>query len=309
MPRDEVEIVADLDPGLASFIKHGYHHHIRWPVLDIGVVMANTTTAVNEEWLTAVEHMPTRKVLHAHTSAVLRREVGFCVHLNKRHQEGGEGYVTMADFDFYLLPPEGPPQRVEKPAALRQTLLHTFQEYRMSNEQAVELVAFSSGTVVNDALVARLTFLDAEVFNREYGNVRPVLRDGFRGEVPFIAVAPRGRLTFFVERYPWFDNAAHFAEVMDVLEGALVSDVHSHSVNTDPTVEVEGASTYNVNSGVIHVKDVLTMCVVRFFGCDARLDSYHRFDMARADTAVFLRALADALAQLRARAAATNPRK
>lgn len=57
---------------------------------------------------------------------------------------------------------------------------------------------------------------------------------------------------------------------------------------------------YCTASGVLYVNDIVTACVARFFGCRARLDSYHRFDMLRADTEEPLRALKAAFARLRA---------
>ncbi|UXY97996.1 DNA-directed RNA polymerase 35 kDa subunit, partial [Monkeypox virus] len=50
-PREENSIVVELEPALATFIKQGFNNLVKWPLLNIGVVLYNTSTAVNEEWL------------------------------------------------------------------------------------------------------------------------------------------------------------------------------------------------------------------------------------------------------------------
>ncbi|AUL80610.1 hypothetical protein [Vaccinia virus] len=57
--REENSIVVELGPSLATFIKQGFNNLVKWPLVNIGIVLSNTSTAVNEEWLTAVEHIPT----------------------------------------------------------------------------------------------------------------------------------------------------------------------------------------------------------------------------------------------------------
>lgn len=76
-PREENSIVVELEPSLATFIKQGFNNLVKWPLLNIGIVLSNTSTAVNEEWLTAVEHIPTMKIFYKHIHKILTREMGF----------------------------------------------------------------------------------------------------------------------------------------------------------------------------------------------------------------------------------------
>ncbi|AAF15005.1 m117L [Myxoma virus] len=292
MYRNEKELELKLPPGLATFIKHGFNHKVQWPLLNVGIVLTNKTTAVNEEWLTAVEHMPTRKIFYNYTSGVLRKEVRFCAYLNKS-QTQDKNYVTLYDFDYYVIHPDSTFTKIDKPKELENTLLHTFQTYKFKNIQMIELIAFSSGTDITDDVVERLTFLDVETFNREYNNVKSVIGNEFKYHVPFIVTAPLGKLTFYIDHYPWIDLKTHVKDVLDFLEGVLVADVHSHKLDTTIRPNMT-TSAYNPSSGMLYVNDLLTMSVVNFFGCNARLHSYHKFDMSTLDTEAFLHALSKA---------------
>lgn len=295
----EAVVEVALPPPVASLIKHEFAFHAQWPALTQGVVLENSTTCVNEEWLTALEYAPTRHVFHAHVEDVLERRAGLCLHLKFAQSAAGQ-YVTLHDPDYYLVR-DGRLEPVPKPAELRETLLHTFHDYRPKSEQSIELVMFSAGVEVSDSLVDALAaFLDTEAFRREHANVRVVHPAEFRGYAPYTAIAPSGRLTFFMTTYAWLDDRRQFRDVMAFLERRVLEDVATHSVAVDAEPDPRTpASVYCTASGVLYVNDILTACVARFFGCNARLDSFHRFDVRRADTEELLRAVKDAFAKLR----------
>ncbi|AAN02844.1 RNA polymerase subunit [Lumpy skin disease virus] len=297
MFREEKVIVIDLNPDLATFIKHGFNNRVRWPLLTTGVVLSNNTTAVNEEWLTSIEHMPTRKIFYNYTSKILRKEVGFCVYLKKSQTEK-KRIITLGDFDYYIIDLENYKFiKIDKPIELNETLLHTFQDYRIKNLQVIEIIAFSSNIQITEKIIEGLTFINIETFNKEYDNIKPTLKTSFESIIPFIVTAPLGRLTFYVEHYPWIDFKSHMKEILDFLEGSLVSDVHSHKLETS-VLDNSTSSSYNPVSGMLFVNDLLTMTVVNFFGCNSRLNSYHRFDMTKLDINTFLKALSDAFKKI-----------
>ncbi|WOC35490.1 RNA polymerase subunit RPO35 [Equine parapoxvirus] len=293
----EAVLAAALPPPVASLIKHEFARHVRWPALSLGVVLENTTTCVHEEWLTAVESMPTRHVFRDHVADVLERRVGLAVHLRFAQSAPGQ-VVTLHDFDFYLTR-DGAVEPVPKPDELRLTLLHTFHDFRPKSEQVIELVAFSAGTEVSEALVDALSFLDAEAFRREYENAKVSHCREFRGYAPFVVVAPAGRLTVVATTYSWLDNRRHLHEFLRFLEGRVLEDIAAHEVREGPPDHSAPASVFNAASGLLYVNDLLTACAARFFGCEARLDSFHRFDLRAADTAALARAIRDAFAELR----------
>ncbi|QHR82659.1 DNA-dependent RNA polymerase subunit RPO35 [Brazilian porcupinepox virus 1] len=293
MHKEEKIITIDLDPSLATFIKHGFNNRVRWPILNIGVVLTNKTTAVNEEWLTSIEHMPTRKIFYNFTSKILRNEIHFCTYL-KRTQKNDKNYITLYDFDFYIINEDNTFEKVEKPVELEETLLHTFQDYKFKNLQDIEIIAFSSGTEINDSIRDELIkILDIETFNREYDNIKPIINTNFESIRPFIVTAPLGKLTIRIENYSWINLKSHIKDIFDFLEGVLVSDVHSHKLETRD-LKNSNISIYNPTSGILYVNDLLTMTIVNFFGCDSRLNSYHRFDMSKLDTSIFLNSLSKA---------------
>ncbi|ADZ29271.1 A30L protein [Cowpox virus] len=291
-PREENSIVVELEPSLATFIKQGFNNLVKWPLLNIGIVLSNTSTAVNEEWLTAVEHIPTMKIFYKHIHKILTREMGFLVYL-KRSQSERDNYITLYDFDYYIIDKDtNSVTMVDKPTELKETLLHVFQEYRLKSSQTIELIAFSSGTVINEDIVSKLTFLDVEVFNREYNNVKTIIDPDFVSRSPFIVISPMGKLTFFVEVYSWFDFKSCFKDIIDFLEGALIANIHDHMIKVGDCDET--VSSYNPESGMLFVNDLMTMNIVNFFGCNSRLESYHRFDMTKVDVELFIKALSDA---------------
>ncbi len=293
MYRDEKIIAVKLQPGIATFIKHGFNNYVRWPLLNVGIIIVNTTTAVNEEWLTAVEHMPTRKIFYQHTGGILRKNVGFCVYL-KCSQTKDKQFVSLYDFDYYIVS-SSKLIPIEKPPELKETLLHTFQDYRIKNVQTVELMAFSSGTELTEDLLSQLTFLDLEAFNREYANIKPIISTDFLSYVPFNVIAPLGKLVIMIETYEWMDNKKHAIEVFEFLLDILRYDLHTHKIETtDPLEGESSASAYNAPSGTLYVKDLLTMSVVNFFGYNTRLNSYHRVDIRKIDVSVFVKTLEDA---------------
>lgn len=295
----EARVEVELPPAVASLIKHEFAFHVSWPALTQGVVLENSTTCVNEEWLTALECMPTRHVFHAHVADVLDRKAGLCVYLKFAQTAAGQ-YVTLHDLDYYLVRGDAL-EPVPKPEEMREMLLHTFHDYRPKSEQVIELVAFGAGTEVTDKLVDALAaFLDTEAFRREYENVRIAHPAEFRGYAPYTAIAPRGRLTFLVTTYAWLDDRRQFRDFLAVLERRVLEDVVAHAVSVDDTPDPRvPASVYCTASGVLYVNDILTACVVRFFGCHARMDSFHRFDVRAADTEELLRAVRAAFAKLR----------
>ncbi|AAC55263.1 MC135L [Molluscum contagiosum virus subtype 1] len=301
MYREEKTLRIDLPPSVASFIKHGFRHHVRWPTLALGVVLANTTTAINEEWLTAVESMPTRKVFHAFVEPVLEGTLHMCVHLKKTQSEG-DAYVSMHDFDYYVVRDDGTLSKLKKPKELRETLLHSFLEYRLKNTKSIELVAFSSGTQIREELLTHLAgVLDIEVFTREHANVKVTFPEEPRSTCPFGVIAPRGQLRIFFEAYPWVDTHQHLHAVLRLLERKLVADVRSSQILVTPELDFEGGvSKYDPASRMLLVRDMVTMSIVNFFGARAQLDTYHDFDMRVVDTERFLSALAEAFATLRA---------
>ncbi|QGN68129.1 DNA-dependent RNA polymerase 35 kDa subunit) [Equine molluscum contagiosum-like virus] len=300
MLREERVIRAELAPSLATFLKHGYNRHLRWPVLNLGVVLANTTTSINEEWLTAVESMPTRKVFYEYAEQVLTRELRLCVYLKKVQTEN-DSYVSMHDFEYYVVREDATLVRVEKPAPLRETLVHTFLDYRLKNTKAIELIAFSSGTAISDELVNNLSFLDIEVFNREHANIRGTFSDEDKGVRPFMAIAPRGCFTLFLETYPWVDTRAHVGAMLRLLEARLEADVRAHQLRLTRELSFEdAASQYDKHTHTLLVRDLVTMSIANFFGAHTQLDTYHQFDMSVVDVERFLAALKDAFAQLHA---------
>nr|AEO18255.1 RNA polymerase subunit RPO35 [Pseudocowpox virus] len=296
----EAVLAVDLDPAVASLIKHEFAFHLQWPALTQGVVLENTTTCVNEEWLSALEPMPTRHVFHAHVEDVLERRAGLCVFLKFVQSAAGQ-HVSLHDLDYFLVRGDAL-EAVEKPPQLREMLLHTFHDFRPKSEQKIELIAFGAGVEVSDKLVDALAaMLDTEAFRREYENVKVVHPREFRGYAPYTAIAPRGRLTLFATTYAWLDDRRQLRDFLGVLERKVLEDVAAHAVAVDaPPDPREPRSVYCTASGVLYVNDILTACIARFFGCRARLDSYHRFDMLRADTEDLLRALKEAFARLRA---------
>ncbi|QDJ95057.1 RNA polymerase subunit RPO35 [Hypsugopox virus] len=289
--KDKI-ITMELNPSIASFIKHGFNNHVKWPLLNIGTVLDNTTTAVNEEWLTAVEHLPTKKIFYEYTSQILRREVKFCIYL-KCEQSNEQKYISLYDINYYIIDESNAFIEINKPNELKETLLHTFQEYRLKNQQNIELIAFSSGTEINDDIINKLNFLNVETFNKEYANIKPILSTNFMYNIPIIVTAPQGKLTFYLETYSWFDYKSFMLDVLNFLEGTLVADIHSHKIEVT-NIDNNTVSSYNSTSGTLYVKDLLTMFVVNFFGCNCRLNSYHRFDMTKVDVEIFLKALSDA---------------
>ncbi|AAL69855.1 SPV116 RNA polymerase subunit RPO35 [Swinepox virus] len=292
MYREEKTIAIELNPGLATFIKHGFNHRVKWPLLNLGIILNNNTTAVNEEWLTAVEHIPTRKIFYSFTSSILRQEVSFCAYLNVS-QDKDKGYVTLGDFDYYIIESDYTFNKIDKPKELNETLVHIFQDYRVKNLQVIELIAFSSGTLIGEEIINQLSFLNIEIFNREYNNIKPILDQKFISCVPFTIIAPLGKLTLFVEHYPWINLKSHLKDIFDFLEGVLISDIHSHKLETSIQDNVT-ISSYNSATGILFVNDLLTMSIVNFFGCNARLNSYHRFDISVIDIEDFISALSKA---------------
>ncbi|ADT91146.1 DNA-dependent RNA polymerase subunit RPO35 [Cotia virus SPAn232] len=298
MHKEDKLIIVELDPNISTFIKHGFNNRVRWPLLNIGVVLINKTTSVNEEWLRSIEHMPTRKILYKYTSKILRNEVSFCAYLNKK-QTPDKKYITLYDFDFYIIHKDNTFEMIDKPNELKETLLHTYQDYRLKNLQDIELIAFSSGININDEIKHQLsTILDIENFNREYDNIKPILKTTFESIVPCIVTAPLGILTIRIETYSWIDNKNHIKEILQFLEGYLVSDIHSHKLETSDINDNNAVSVYNPSSGLIFVNDLVTMCIINFFGCDSRLNTYHIFDINNIDTSKFLNAISDAFKKI-----------
>ncbi|AAR07475.1 119L [Yaba monkey tumor virus] len=296
MFRKERTLDIDLNPGLSTFIKHGFNTYVKWPLLNIGVVLNNTTTAVNEEWLTSIEHMPTRKIFYKYTCDVLKKKISFLVYINVS-QTQEKNYISLYDFDFYVIDLDFTLKIVDKPKELKNTLLHIFQEYRVKNLQNIELIAFSSNTQINDKILENMNFLNIETFNREYNNIKPILSQKFVGCIPFIVTAPSGKLTFFIDDYEWINLKSHLNDIFNFLEEQLVFDVKSHKLETS-VKENQNVSSYNSNSGTLYVNDLLTMCVVNFFGCNSRLNTYHRFDITKVDTYVFLNELSNAFKKI-----------
>ncbi|ABQ43594.1 RNA polymerase subunit rpo35 [Tanapox virus] len=296
MFRKEKTFAINLNSGLSTFIKHGFNTYVKWPLLNIGVILNNTTTAVNEEWLTSIEHMPTRKILYKYTYKILKKEVGFLVYLNSS-QTQEKNFISLYDFDYYIIDSDFTLIAVDKPKELKNTLLHIFQEYRVKNLQHIELIAFSSNTQINDTILEGINFLNIETFNREYANIKPILNQNFVGYNPFIVTAPSGNLTFYIDDYEWIDLKSHLKEIFDFLEEQLIFDVKSHKLETS-VKENQNVSSYNTNSGMLYVNDLLTMCVVNFFGCNSRLNTYHKFDITKVDTYVFLNELSVSLKKI-----------
>lgn len=178
----------DLDPAVASLIKHEFAFHLQWPSLTQGVVLENTTTCVNEEWLSAIEAMPSRHVFHAHVEDVLERRAGLCVFLKFAQSAAGQ-HVSLHDLDYFLVRGDAL-EAVEKPPQLREMLLHTFHDFRPKSEQKIELIAFGAGVEVSDKLVDALAaLLDTEAFRREHENVKVVHPGSSAGTRP----TPRSR--------------------------------------------------------------------------------------------------------------------
>ncbi|AST09340.1 DNA-dependent RNA polymerase subunit rpo35 [Murmansk poxvirus] len=291
MHREEKSIAVDIEPSMATFIKQGFNHLVRWPLLNIGIVLFNTSTAVNEEWLTAVEYIPTIKIFYKYVHKILSKEVTFFIYF-KRSQSESKNYITLHDLDYYIVDKNYNITLIDKPVELEKTLLHVFQDYKLKSSQCIELIAFSSGTVINDDIISRLTFLDIETFNKEYSNIKPIIDTNFVSRSPFTVISPLGKLTFFVETYSWFDFKACFKEIIEFLHVALISDIREHMIKIGNCNNTD-VSAYNPESGMLFVNDLLTMNIVNFFGCDARLESYHRFDMTKVDIEVFIKALSD----------------
>ncbi|AEN03722.1 DNA-dependent RNA polymerase rpo35 [Yokapox virus] len=292
MHREEKSIVVDLDPSVATFIKQGFNHLVRWPLLNIGVVLGNTSTAVNEEWLTAVVNIPTVKIFYKYTHKILSKEVCFFIYFKKSQSES-KNYITLYDLDYYIIDKDVI-ILMDKPIELEETLLHVFQDYRLKSSQYIELIAFSSGTLINDDIISKLTFLDIETFNKEYNNIKPIIDSKFISRTPFIVIAPNGKLTFFVESYSWFDFKIFFKDIIDFLHKSMVSDIQEHMIKIDKCDDTN-VSSYNPESGILFVNDLITMNIVNFFGCNARLESYHRFDITKVDIEIFIKVLTDAL--------------
>ncbi|ANS71208.1 RNA polymerase [Pteropox virus] len=301
MHRKEIVLAIDLNKSLATFIKHEFGNKIRWPSLSIGVVLSNTTTSINEEWLTSVEAMPTKKVFYEYTKDIITNKVNFCVHI-KYVQQSKINIVTMYDFDYYIIK-DNKITKINKPSELKNTLLHSFQDFRQNNLQTIELIAFSSSTVISENLVNGLTFVDVEQFNKEYDNIKPSLPLERVWHLPFIVIAPNGKLKFYVETYSWIDTAKFFKEIIDILEDELIQSVRLHKLKTHSTDDqevVKGVSMYNVTSGMLYVSDLVTMCVVNFFGGDVRLHSYHKIDIGALNIDAFIDEITKAFERIRA---------
>lgn len=292
MHREELAIGAKLQPSVATFIKHGFQHHIRWPTLPLGVVLANTSTAINEEWLTVVESLPTRKVFHEFTEQVLDGTLHMCVYLKKTQTEK-DTYVSMFDFDYYTVRADASLAKVDKPHELRETLVHTFLDYRLKNTKTIELVAFSSGTAISEDLINNMSFLDSDTFSREYANIKGTFPVEPRSTTPFQIIAPRGNVRIFLETYPWIDTRAHFSAVMEMLRRQIIEDARSSQIQVteDMSFDDGSASKYNPATKTLLVRDIVTMCIVNFFGCNAQLGTYHNFDMRAVKPEAFVKAV------------------
>ncbi|ATI21068.1 RNA polymerase [Western grey kangaroopox virus] len=298
MYRSETRLHVRLPESVATFIKHGCQRYVRFPLLSKGVVMVNTTTSINEEWLTSVEAMPTRKVFHRYAREILERRVDFCVYLRKTQGED-DTYVSMYDFEYYIIRDGHILEKLPPIEQLKETLVHSFLDYRPKNIKTIEMIAFSSGTEINDDLVRELSsFLDVEVFNREHMNIKTVYSKDYESDMPFRVIAPRGELRFFVEKYPWVDFAEYLGSVLGYLRERLLADIEEHRVKSDITAADSGASAYDVAAKVIAVNDLLTMSIVNFFGGNAQIGTYHPFDLSAVNLKSFVTAVDEAFTRL-----------
>ncbi|ARE67750.1 SWPV1-240 [Shearwaterpox virus] len=279
MYRQEYFISVNANPSVATFIKHMCKMHLCIPKLTLGIVMTNTTTSINEEWLTVIESLPSHKIFYDYIYDILTMKYNFCIHLKKTQKET-DTYISLADFNYYVITPDEVIE-LDIIKELKETLVHSFSEYRESNVRTIELVAFSSGTIIDVNLINRLKFLDPELFNKEYNNVKVIHSTKLDRYLPFSVIAPEGNLKFFMERYPWCDNKSYMRAVLYYLKEVVKDNISKFNiVKTSITKEtVFDSSVYDPFKKIIFTNDIITMCAVNFAGCECQLGTFHKFDI------------------------------
>ncbi|AYP74102.1 RNA polymerase subunit RPO35 [Fowlpox virus] len=279
MYRQEYLISVNADPSVATFVKHMCKTHLCIPKLTLGVVMINTTTSINEEWLTVIESLPSHKIFYDYIYDILTMKCNFCIHLKKTQKEF-DNYISLADINYYIITSDNI-IKLDRVKELEETLIHSFSEYRESNVRTIELVAFSSGTIIDVNLVNRLTFLDPELFNKEYNNIKVIHSNQLDRYVPFSVIAPEGNLQFFMERYPWYDYKAYVKVMLFYLKEVIKEYISKFDIiRTEITKEtVSGCSVYDPTKKIIFTNDIITMCIVNFSGCECQLGTFHKFNI------------------------------
>ncbi|QGM48901.1 MPPV-277 RNA polymerase subunit RPO35 [Magpiepox virus 2] len=287
MYRQEYLISVFTNPSVATFIKHMSKIHLTIPKLSLGVVMVNTTTSINEEWLTVIESLPTHKIFYNYIYDILTMKCNFCIHLKKTQGENDK-YISLADINYYVITPDKIIE-LDRIKELEETLVHSFSEYRKKHDKTIELVAFSSGTVIDVDLVYRLKFLNPELFNEEYNNVKVIHSNQLETYLPFIVIAPEGNLQFFMESYSWYDHKSYVKVMLYYLKEIIKEYISKFSIlRTEITKDsVLDSSVYDPNKKIIYVKDIITMCIANFSGCECQLDTFHKFDINNLDIKKF----------------------
>ncbi|ALA62517.1 RNA polymerase subunit RP035 [Turkeypox virus] len=288
MYRREFQINIATDPSIATFIKHICKEYIKIPRLNLGIVMANTTTAINEEWLTAIESIPTYKIFYQYIYEILTMQCNFCVYI-KKTQEENNTYISLADIQYYIIEKD---KIIKIPyiKELEETLLHSFSEFRSGNTKTIELIAFSSGTNIDDELVDKLDFIDIELFNREYKNIKTIHSTTLESYMPFNVIAPEGNLIFFMERYPWFSIREYMADILKFLKDMIdnkLSDFKIRECSITKENSIPSDSVYDKEKKITYVNDVTTMCILNFFNCECQIGTFHVFDISDINIKLF----------------------
>ncbi|QRY18997.1 ORF-127 [Teiidae poxvirus 1] len=287
MHRQEYRIEVATSGGVATFVKHAFKTYLSMPRLTLGIVMTNTTTAINEEWLTSIESMPTHKIFYAYISDIISMKCNFCVHLKKTQREN-DYYISLDDFDYYVIYPDSI-IKLKAIKELKKTLLHSYSEYRETNVKSIELITFSSGTVIDDVLIDRLDFLDHELFNIEYKNIKINHSTKLDTYLPLSIIAPEGNIRIFMERYSWIDFKCYVKKLIDYLINSISEKIKNFKIEEFDFTKKETlySSAYDICSQVLFVNDVLTMCVAKYSGCDCQLNTYHKFNIEDIDVSMF----------------------
>nr|WCB87083.1 CPPV272 RNA polymerase subunit 35 [Cooks petrelpox virus] len=297
MHRQEYHIDVSANPSIATFIKHMCKMHLVIPRLNLGVVMINTTTAINEEWLTSIESLPTHKIFYDYIYDILSMQCNFCIHLKKTQKEN-DTYISLADIDYYIIKPEEV-IKLDPIKELKETLLHSFSEYRAINTKTIELAAFSSGTKIDDELVNRLSFLDTELFNREYKNIKIIHSQNYETYFPFSIIAPEGNIRIFMEKYTWFNSSTYFKSMLTYLKEVISDQISEFDIaKVDMKKDVPTTSAYDPKSNIVFANDIMTMCIVNFFGCECQLGTYHKFNISSVNMKTFHKAVNKTISEI-----------
>ncbi|ABJ09041.1 RNA polymerase subunit RPO35 [Nile crocodilepox virus] len=287
--RSETPLRADVDPNAGSLVKRYINERLLVPTLARAVVMANTTRFTNEEWITAVAFTPLLKTFREHVPRLVAGEINVAVYLSKTQTADVE-YVSLFDFEYLVIDKRGKVSRVKKAPELKETLIHTFLPFNKGKKTLVriELVAFDAFAQITPELIKEMSFLDAEVFNREHANIKSTYEE--RRIYLYKAICCGGRFALFTESYSWFDSRKCLVECLRHVRRKLLDDISSLEIAAVSEFDFDlNVSQYNEKTGSVLVKDFVILFLLNFCGYDVRLNTYHRVDLKKIDTTKFVK--------------------